>query len=458
MKKLFFGCLILLELCVKSAYSQQTIDSYVRDSINNVFTVVASSSNALNSPVDLDFYPNQTTRPFELWILNQGTSATGGSTVIVSNANQSTRTSTYVKDGNAWHFMSMASAIAFGDSLWATSADVLDANHSSGRYSGPTLWPGNLDVYGVVGNPSNATFNGSHLDMIHQSPYSKGIAFEKNLVYWVLDGYERNIKRYDYIKTHEPGGEDHSAGSVQVYPEFTFNKHATLPSHIVIDANKKYLYGCDPVGKRVFRIDITTGIVNGPGTKVNNEPLASYNTCSGLVFKDVVTTGLISPVGIDIYGDRLIVTDNATDEIIIYDIYNFNEIGRIKLRYAVNPDPMGIKVGPDGKIYFADKLNKKVYQIDNSKVFALDAKEVLSSKEIAMVYPNPATNEIFVQLNNSPDQSASYTVINVMGEVVWQQNITGVSTRIDISTFKSGIYFLKLNSTNKSFIQKIIKQ
>ncbi len=88
--------------------------------------------------------------------------------------------------------------------------------------------------------------------------------------------------------------------------------------------------------------------------------------------KDIVTSGLTSPVGIGVYGDRLIVTDNGTDEIIIYDIANnYVELGRIKLKYSTNPDPMGIKIGPDGKIYFADKVNKKVYLIEK-KLVGLD--------------------------------------------------------------------------------------
>ena len=411
MYKLIACCVILIGLLTKNSFSQQTIDSYVLDSNLNVFTLVASSTNSLVSPVDLDFFPNQATRPFELWILNQGTVSTGGSTVIVSNANKSTRTSKYVKDGNSWHFMSLASAIAFGDSLWATSADVLDANHQTGRYTGPTLWSSDISIYGIVGNPSSSAVNGSHLDMIHQSPYSKGIAFEKDLAYWVLDGYEGNIKRYDFGQPHQPGGSIHSAGLVRVYNDFQFTKHATLPSHIVIDANKKFLYGCDPVGKRIFRVDITTGTDNGPGTKVNTETLVEYQNYTGLVMKDIVTTNLISPVGIDIYGNRLIVTDIATDEIIIFDISNnYKEVGRIKLKYTASPDPMGIKVGPDGKIYFADKANKRVYMIDNTSVWALSVNETKKSINSIYAYPNPAMPGT-IKINGMEDIN-SYSIYN----------------------------------------------
>lgn len=456
MYKLAQRCLILIGLFSKISFSQQSIDSYVLNSSNNVFTVVASSTNGLSSPVDIDFYPDQTKRPFQLWILNQGTESSGGSTVIVSNANKSSRTFKYVKDGNAWHFMSVASALAFGDSLWATSADVLDANHTTGKYTGPTLWSSDLNIYGVVGNPVTTQFNGSHLDMIHQSPYGKGIAFEKDMVYWVLDGYEGNLKRYDYVQTHQPGGADHSAGQVRVYNDFQFTKHSSLPSHIVIDANKKYLYGCDPVGKRIFRVDITTGTYNGIGTKVNTEPLAEYSEYLGLVTKDIVTSGLVSPVGIDVYGNRLIVTDNGTDEIIIYDISkNFIEVGRIKLVYATNPDPLGIKVGPDGKIYFADKANKKVYMMENNAVFPLAINSKLIEERDIHIYPNPTNDKTTLELNN---ESTSVNVVNILGEIILTQNFSNISkAELDLSGLQAGQYIIQIISNKSVKTTKLIK-
>ena len=446
---------MLCGICSMNTMAQQNLDAYVQSPGSNIFTVVSSSTNALSTPVDLDFYPDQSSRPFELWLLNQGTYNTGGNTVIVTNANKSTRKAKYVKDGNAWHFMAMASAIAFANDEWATSADILDANRSGGKYTGPTLWPGDLSVYGIVGNPSSSQINGSHLSMIHQSPYSKGIAFEKDLIFWVLDGYEGNIKRYDFGNPHQPGGADHSGGGVRVYSDFNFTKHATLPSHIVIDANRKYLYGCDPVGKRVFRIDITTGTDFGSAVKVNTEKLVEYREYTGLEMKNVVTTGLKSPVGIDIYGDRLIVTDNGTDEIIIYSISNnFSEVGRIKLSYT-NPDPMGVKVGPDGKIYYVDYTNKKAYMIDNNAVWPLAVNEVSTPANTLSVYPNPVASSITLQ-SNLDLQNAQVKIINLLGEEVFNQ--WSSNTTLDVSGLSKGLYILQVKTNNKFLTQKFMKQ
>jgi DNA-binding beta-propeller fold protein YncE len=452
--------MVLIGLCNTAAFSQQSIDAYVTDSTKNVFTLVASSSNSLSSPVDLDFYPNQSTRPNELWILNQGTNSTGGSTVIVSNASSSSRTYKYVKDGNAWHFMALASAMAFGDSNWATSQDILDANRQSGKYTGPTLWPGDLSIYGIVGNPSTQTENGSHLSMIHQTPYGKGIAFEKINVYWVLDGYEGNIKRYDFGNPHQPGGDDHSGGGVQVYPEFKFTRHSSLPGHLDIDGAKKYLYGCDPLGKRVFRINITTGSSSGTRTKINGESLGlGYVNYTGITKTDTLIKNLGTPVGIDVYGDRLIVSDNLTDEIIIYNISNnYSEVGRIKLKYITSPDPMGVKVGPDGKIYFVDRTNKSAYMIENTSVLPLGINSIEAANRLLKIYPNPASTKIAIELDFTV-KNAKINIVNVLGEIVLTQQLgSSKDASIDIETLSNGLYFVQVMDNNKLFTQKFIKQ
>jgi DNA-binding beta-propeller fold protein YncE len=460
MNKLKISCLVLIGLCNTPSFSQQSIDAYVTDSTKNVFTLVAGSTNSLVSPVDLDFYPNQSTRPNELWILNQGTNSTGGSTVIVSNANSSSRTYKYVKDGNAWHFMALASAMAFGDSNWATSQDILDANRQSGKYTGPTLWSGNLSIYGVVGNPSTQQFNGSHLDMIHQTPYGKGIAFEKENFYWVLDGYDGTIKRYNFSADHGPGQDYHGDGGVRVYPEFKFTRHSSLPGHLDIDGAKKYLYGCDPLGKRVFRIDITTGNQSGTATKVNNETLdEGYYNYTGVTKTDTLIKNLGTPIGIDVYGDRLIVTDNLTDEIIIYNISNnYSEVGRIKLKYVASPDPMGVKVGPDGKIYFVDRANKRTYMIENTSVLPLGISSIVGSNDLLKIYPNPASTKIAIELGLTV-QNAQINVVNVLGENVLTQQIgSSNAASIDIASLTNGLYFIQVKDNNKLFTQKFIKQ
>jgi hypothetical protein len=59
--------------------------------------------------------------------------------------------------------------------------------------------------------------NGSHLDMLHGSPFSMGIAHEVDNVFWVCDDWNKDIVRYDFVGDHGPGNDDHSDAIVNRY-------------------------------------------------------------------------------------------------------------------------------------------------------------------------------------------------------------------------------------------------
>jgi Secretion system C-terminal sorting domain/Fibronectin type III domain len=57
-----------------------------------------------------------------------------------------------------------------------------------------------------------------------------------------------------------------------------------------------------------------------------------------------------------------------------------------------------------------------------------------------MVYPNPASNTIFVQL---PENISSVQIVNVFGSVLYADNINSSSKEIDIRSLPAGSYFIK---------------
>lgn len=74
------------------------------------------------------------------------------------------------------------------------------------------------------------------------------------------------------------------------------------------------------------------------------------------------------------------------------------------------------------------------------------------------VYPNPATNTVFIQFKNEVP-SAEIKVLNVLGEAILYQTMTSSSnTTLDISTLNNGIYFIQIQSDTKFFIHEFIKQ
>lgn len=437
---------VIVFCCFAWATHAQSLDRFITQSDSNQFVELAKVFQGLSTPVDLEFYPLQQQRPNELWILNQGYNNTGGHTVILHDATSENPDNEYVKDGNAWHFMAMASALSFGDDgNWATSQDILDANRAGYNFTGPTLWPGDLSIYGVVGNPPTAAYNGSHLDMVHQTPYGKGIAHEKDNIYWVFDGYSGTITRYDFKADHGPGQDYHGDAVVHRFDEVQVNRDPNLPSHMVLDKDNNWLYIVHTMGREIIRLDVSSGQRSQTLAKISNEPLADYASYSGATFETIIDQGLVKPVGIALDDDYVLVTDNATGEIIFFDRNNdFAEAGRITLDYTASPDIMGIEVGPDRNIYFVDYSNKLALRIENTAFpTGIEEQEVVSVK----LHPNPAVQgQTRLQLAQ-PIERAQVQIWDITGRLVASQPMNGLQqVTLDISDFGKGLYLVELTN------------
>ncbi len=323
------------------------------------YVIIANESNKINTPQDLDFN-TLPSRPNELWIINQGTPNTGGSTVMLTNVGTANQKDDYRKDGNAWHFMSMPSAISFSkNGNWATTANVQDANHSGGTFTGPTLWSSDLSIYA---QDAGAGTNGSHLDMLHGSPFCMGIETHRDNSFWVFDGYNSQIAFYDFQADHGPGMHDHSDGIIHRYTDFQVKRNPKVPSHLVLDKDKKWLYIVDGGNNRILRMDVTSGKYKRSMAEIN-EPLAEHAEFANATWEVLIpnTAGLKQPCGIDIKDNRLFVSDYETGEIICFDISTKKELSRLN---TGEKGIMGIKIGPDNKIYFVNATKSTVTRIE----------------------------------------------------------------------------------------------
>ena len=71
---------------------------------------------------------------------------------------------------------------------------------------------------------------------------------------------------------------------------------------------------------------------------------------------------------------------------------------------------------------------------------------------LATVYPNPATNQLFVQLNNQTAQSIG--IKTTLGQTMVQKNIDSNQTisTINIAQLPAGLYFVQINTTQGTLI------
>jgi hypothetical protein len=328
------------------------------------FVTVADSSDNIDKPNDLAFHPHQD-RAMELWIINEGVPHTGGTTVTLFDTGTIDQTSTHIKDGNAWHFLSMPTALSFSDNgNWASGLGVQDANHSGGTFAGPTLWSSDFAIYGAIGDPPTADVNGSHLDMLHGSPYSMGIAYERvadnphDNAFWVFDGYHGYPVRYDFQAPHYPGGHDHSDGLVHRYTEVELTKHDHLPSHMIVDQQTGWLYINDTGANRVLRLDVNSGQF-AETLPLINEPLTEHWRMDGVIWEVFFEDDLVDPTGIALNDGRLFIGNHGTDEIVAIDIETGVELARIDVDAGVR----GLTIGPDGLLWMANYDQNRIVQV-----------------------------------------------------------------------------------------------
>ncbi len=417
------------------------IGDYLANTTGVTYNVIGTAADQVDAPRDLDFAPDGI-----LWSINTNTEGSGGSTIKWTNPGEPTQTELWQRDGNAWHFMSLPTAIAFSDNgMFGTTTGVYDANHDGGDpFTGPSLWSSDPAIYA---QPSGG--NGSHMDMLHASPYSMGMAAVTANQYYVFDANSNDIVFYDFVEDHGPGNSYHGDAIIRRYTGTTVNWISDqVSSHMEMAPGTDWLYFVDGGNQRVMRLDITSGTIGGTPTNFNNpETVAEYSTVNGATFETVVNSGLLEPSGIDIIDDRMIVTDHSNGDIIIYDISSIPavELGRIS---TGDQGIQGIVIGPNGNMWYANSTEDEIVKIEPAPA------SVEESDFELLVYPNPASEMLTIKLTKGDLAGASCAVYDLSGKLVYSQMAQGKSETIDISQMANGMYQLSIEINGKRSAQK----
>lgn len=323
------------------------------------------------SATALDFDP---TREGELWVtLRQfpsnkpclesapsGCAALEGQVALVQGATGDAPSMVIKKDGNAWHFMRRPTAISFGDNgNLGTCGEARTDNYEDEAvdYSGPVLWSSDPAIFGATPKLGQ---NGTHLDMLHSTPYCMGIAHESENAYWAFNGKVGALDRYDFHRPHQIGGEDHADGELHRYALGELLRVEEVPSHLALDKERRELYVADTGHRRVVRLLIDTGTA-GPNV-LALDPIEIHQRMDGATLEEVVPPGvLVLPSGITLVGEHLLVTDNETSK-----IWWFDRDGRAlgSVDTGLPPGSLaGITEGPDGALYLSDLLTGNAYRV-----------------------------------------------------------------------------------------------
>lgn len=449
MKKTLCTILLLSGYC---CVAQNQLDNYFVGT--STFTEVANSSHGLAAPHDLDFVK---TRPNEWWVLNKETN--GGSVVIFFNAGKSTQSHQFRRDSHNSHFMARSVAIAFGDNESFVSAqEIKSTASSSSTFMGPALWSSDTAIFARLhqNNWEPDSLLGSHIDMLHQSPYGMGVAHDTDNIYWYFDGHNGNICKYDFGTPHGVGEDDHSDGKIYRYSDVTVTRKPNVPSHMALDKVNHWLYYIDGGTNRVMRLKTNTGTVVGNLTvpSTAGEPLAEYKRITGATKEVLISTGLSSPCGIDYRNGRIVVSENTTGKIYLYNVTGTAPV-LIGTFTTGNPGVMGVRIDNSNRIWFVNATLNRLYRIDNPNVIT-SIPEVTSTLNCT-VYPNPTSNVLNISIEEfGGSETAGIRIFDVTGKEIYVAETDSKLTSVNTSTWAKGLYNVVISYKDASMVRKVV--
>lgn len=315
------------------------------------WTYILGDEERLTDPRDLGFDASG-----DLWIANREDDRT----FIVFNPGTDEQDYERRKDAAANHFMEETAALSFDDDAqFGSCGETRNTYDDAGEpndFMGPVLWTTDLAIFAEE-NPEGL---GSHLDMLHQSPNCVGIAWERENVYWVFDGKNDTVVRYDFAGDHGVGQDDHSNGVVYRLSELEVLRVEDAPGHMMVDPDTGILYVADTGNGRVLWIDTASGEAGG-GLRARNEPLEEYAEWVGVEW-GVVVDGLDEPGGLALDGDYVYVGEFGTGK-----LHAYTKDGEPILQVDSGRGGgalYGIEIGPDGALWVVDNSAPGVFRLD----------------------------------------------------------------------------------------------
>src|SRR5690606_26634008 len=189
---------------------------------------------------------------------------------------------------------------------------------------------------------------------------------------------------------------------------------------------------------RVLRVDINSATTMNPNLPLINEPLAVHATMNA-DWEVIINEGLDRPCGIDLIENRLLVSDYATGEIIIYDMDNeFAEMHRID---TGEPGITGIKIGPDGNIWYTNRPQNKVMMVAPDPITSV--KQLSNHIEVSIT-PNPTTGLVNIHLPQHNGQLIHFSLFSASGQQIFQGKFADQFETLDLSDLQNGVYFVRI--------------
>lgn len=83
-----------------------------------------------------------------------------------------------------------------------------------------------------------------------------------------------------------------------------------------------------------------------------------------------------------------------------------------------------------------------------------EIRKVTSEVAFVTIQPNPVSDQLTVALNDN--SSAKIQLFNLVGEMVYTEEINSPKTKINVSDFKKGVYLLKVIQNQRAYTTKVV--
>jgi hypothetical protein len=95
----------------------------------------------------------------------------------------------------------------------------------------------------------------------------------------------------------------------------------------------------------------------------------------------------------------------------------------------------------------------------STAIFAQNSSSIESNSTVETVFnisPNPGINELNIRLTQKNE--ASVEIYNLLGRKIYTGKLTAMHNAIDITSWKSGIYLVKVITDKKSITKRFVKK
>lgn len=305
----------------------------------------------LSKPSGLAFNPKDQS----LWVVNQG----DDSSVVIDGAGTAQQRAQRFVDDSA-HFMHHPTAIAFSrerdEFATVQNTDNDYGGHAHGNdFMGPTLFTADRRVF--EGGTQ------SHLDMLHHSPKSMGIAAGADSVrreYWVFNGEVGSVDRYFFNQPHELGGHDHHDGLTVRYAPGSLRRVDGVPGHLALEAASGALYVADTGNGRIAKLDTKTSTAGARQVVGHHDETPLYQVPAATL--QTVTSGLQQPSGLLLKDGKLLVAENGTGHL---KLLSTDGALLADIDTGVGPGALtGLAQAADGRLFVLDAKRDRVLAVD----------------------------------------------------------------------------------------------